>query len=107
MTIYLSGGMTGLPDLNRPAFYAMAKKLRKRGHTVINPPELDLAEKCMTWEACLQRDLRALTRCDAVATLPGWKKSRGANLEVYVARALSYPVHPATYYLKRRGGKKK
>lgn len=101
-TIYLSGPMTGKPDLNKPAFNAMALKLRRRGYMVINPPELDAKEPCGTWEDCLRRDLRALTRCDAIATLPGWKKSRGANLEVFVARALSYVIHPATYYLNRR-----
>lgn len=100
-TIYLSGPMTGLPDLNKPAFNAMAQKLRSAGYMVVNPPELDSKEPCGTWEECLQRDLRALTRCDAIATLPGWKKSRGANLEIHVGKALSYPVHSAEYFLKK------
>lgn len=101
-TIYLSGPMTGIPELNKPAFNSMAKKLRTLGYMVVNPAELDSKEACNTWEECLKRDLRVLTRCDAIATLPGWKKSRGANLEIFVAKALSYPVRSAESYLKRR-----
>lgn len=37
MRIYVSGPMTGHPDLNRPAFDAAAKRLREEGHFVINP----------------------------------------------------------------------
>lgn len=38
--IYLSGPMTGLPELNFPAFAAMTANLRADGHTVTNPAEL-------------------------------------------------------------------
>ena len=38
--IYLSGAMTGCPDLNFPAFHAAAKALRERGLVVINPAEI-------------------------------------------------------------------
>lgn len=37
MRIYLSGPMTGKPDLNRPAFDAAEKRLTAEGHFVINP----------------------------------------------------------------------
>lgn len=37
MRIYLSGPMTGLPDLNRPAFDAATARLTAQGHFVINP----------------------------------------------------------------------
>ena len=100
-TLYLSGRMSGLPDLNKPAFNDMARRLRRCGYMVINPAELDANEACTTWEECLKRDIRALTRCDAIATLPSWQKSRGASLEVHIGKQLSYPVHAATYYLKK------
>lgn len=99
--LYLSGPMTGYPDNNKPAFNAMAKKLRLAGYMVINPAELDAKEPCSCWEDYLRRDIRALSRCEAIATLPNWQKSRGANLEIYIGRALSYPVHSATYWLKK------
>lgn len=102
MKIYVSGPMSGLPNNNVPAFNAAAKALRAKGYRVINPAELDDGEPCKTWEDCLRRDLRALTRCDAVATLPGWTKSRGALLELHVAKALSFEVHPVEHYLRKR-----
>jgi Domain of unknown function (DUF4406) len=94
--------MTGLPDLNRPAFGRGAKALRRKGYRVVNPPELDDEQPKRSWEGCMRRDIYNLMKCDAIATLSGWKKSRGASLEIYIGKALKYPVHPVKYYLKRR-----
>lgn len=101
MLIYLSGPMTGLPNNNVPAFNKAAKLLRKAGYKVVNPAELDRGEPCRSWEDCLRRDIRALTKCTDIATLPGWKRSRGAHLEVCVGKALSFAVHTLQYYLKK------
>jgi uncharacterized protein DUF4406 len=100
--IYLSGPMTGLVDLNRPTFYKATKALRKKGYSVVNPPELDKNEPQRSWEGCLRRDIKWLVKCRAVATLPHWTKSRGANLEIYIAKVLKFPVHPVAYYLSKR-----
>jgi len=103
MILYLSGQMSGKKDLNRPLFYRTAKKLRVAGHIVINPPELDKREPKQDWNSCLKRDLKwVVSLADGIATLPNWKKSRGANLEVYVAKAVGIPVHTYQYYLKRK-----
>lgn len=103
--LYLSGPMTGIKDLNKPLFHRMARKLRSNGYVVINPPELDYRDPQRTWENCLRRDLKFLVTCDSVAILPRWKRSRGANLEIYVAKALSMPVHTVEYWVKNKGGK--
>jgi hypothetical protein len=100
--LYLSGPMTGIKNLNVPAFNAAARQLRRKGYVVINPPELDRRERKSTWEDCLRRDLRYVVTCDAIATLPRWTKSRGANLEIHVGKALSMPVHTVSYYLGHR-----
>jgi hypothetical protein len=100
--IYLSGPMTGIKDLNRPRFNKAAKALRKKGYHVINPPELDKLSPQRTWEGCLRRDITQLMRCKEIATLPGWKKSRGACLEIYIGKALKMPVHSISYWLHRR-----
>lgn len=100
--LYLSGPMTGIKDLNEPLFTKQAKRLRQRGYKVINPPELDKITRMRTWEGCLRRDLTYVVKCDEIATLPNWKKSRGATLEIHVARALSMAVHPVNYYLKKK-----
>jgi len=99
--IYVSGPMTGLPKHNYPAFNKAAKALRKAGYSVVNPAELDGTSKSgLTWVSCLRRDLKYIvTKCGAVATLPGWKKSKGACLEIHVAKELDMPIHPVKYYL--------
>lgn len=97
--LYLSGPMTGWPNLNREAFAKAAKALRKKGYRVINPPELDKNNPQRSWEGCLRRDITELMKCDKIATLPKWTKSRGATLEVYIGKALKYKIQRLQRYL--------
>lgn len=91
MKVYISGPMTGVEDLNHPAFNEAASWLRSCGHEVVNPAELGEPDG-WTWEQFLRRDLRYLLECDAIFLLPGWHASRGANLEQYVAVKLGLAV---------------
>jgi hypothetical protein len=50
----------------------------------------------------MRRDIAELVTCDAIAALDGWERSRGASLEVYIAKALGMPVHCA-YELANAG----
>lgn len=110
MKIYLAGPMRGYENFNFPAFIAAAKELRAAGHEVFNPAERDTAE----WgeitslrgdeeEFAKQVGLSALdmkrrvfyfdsryitTQADAVAVLPGWERSLGAQAEVALAKAV-------------------
>ncbi len=89
--VYISGPMTGLPDLNFPAFHAAAAVLRSRGLEVVNPAEIN-AEHPGQWESCMKADIKALCDCDALALLPGWANSRGAHLEVHLAHRLGMRI---------------
>lgn len=89
--IYLSGPMSGHPDHNFPAFNEQAAKLRAAGYEVINPAELN-PDTSMTWEECLRVDIRWLCECDAIALMPGWERSKGANLELHIAHRLGLEV---------------
>ena len=100
--IYISGPMTGLPKHNFPAFSKATKKLRKLGYKVISPAELDKGKKQLTWNKCLRRDLIQVVKVDAIATLLGWKDSKGANLEVYVGKELNMPIHTVSYYIDNK-----
>jgi len=88
--VYVSGPMTGLPDLNFPAFDAEAIRLRGLGYQVINPAELNKNEGNRA--KCMRADIRALTLCDAIQLLPGWRDSAGAALELAVAKELGMQV---------------
>lgn len=93
--IYLAGPMSGLPDHNFPAFHEAAARLRSRGFQVINPAELDGGDTGRSWDYYMRRDIRHLMDANAVAVLTGWEESKGASLEVYIARALGMPVFDA------------
>ena len=89
--IYLSGAMTGFPDLNFPAFHAAASALRAKGHDVVNPAEIE-PEGEKTWASCMRADLKAMLDCCTVALLPGWEDSKGANIEARLALNLGMRV---------------
>lgn len=91
--IYLAGPMSGYPDHNVPAFHAAAARIRDFGYRVVSPAETEGEnQEERTWEQWMRRDIKLLVDCDAVAVLPGWEHSRGATLEVHVARALGMPL---------------
>ncbi len=88
--VYLAGPMSSLPDFNYPAFHRAAALLRRQLFTVINPAENP--RESGTWVEYMRDSLVMLSRADAVATLEGWWNSKGAILEVHVARQLGMPV---------------
>lgn len=89
--IYISGPMTGYPDYNFPAFMEAEDKLRSLGYGVINPARIEHKNK-ECWVTCMRQAITEMMQADAVATLPGWKRSRGAQIEVELAIRLTIPV---------------
>lgn len=83
--------MTGLPDLNFPAFHQAAKDLRAMGFDVVNPAEIN-AQGGLSWQECMRADIKALCDCDTIAMLPGWESSNGAHIEVHLAHRLGMKV---------------
>ena len=99
MKIFISGPMTGLPDCNYPAFHEAAAKLRAQGFEVENPAE-NQAPACGSWTAYMRLSCAQLLKCDAVATLPGWQRSRGARIEVDFAESLEISCKPVAAWLE-------
>jgi len=113
MKIYLAGPMRGIPEFNFPAFYAAAAVLREQGHSVFNPAERDnekhgtdiskgnatgdeavaAAQHGFNLREALGADLEFICReADAIALLPGWEASKGANAEKATAVALGLEI---------------
>ncbi len=100
LTIYVSGPMTGLPDLNFPAFHAAAEQLRARGFDVLNPAELN-PDQGATWEECMRVNIGYLSLSgDAIALLDGWQNSRGAQLEHHIGRCLGMTIRTLGEWLE-------
>jgi len=91
--IYIAGPMSGMPDLNFPAFHAEAGRLRARGFVVVNPAEIN-PDKSMPWHDCMLRDIAELVKCHAIRLLPGWESSSGARIEEIIALHLGLTVFP-------------
>lgn len=113
MKIYVAGPMRSIPFFNFPAFNAAADRLRAEGHEVFNPAERDNerhgtdisagnvagcedaagVEHGFDLRVALGEDLAWIcAHAEAIALLPGWEKSNGANAEVATARALGLKV---------------
>lgn len=88
ITLYIAGPMTGLPELNFPAFFDAEAELKRAGFAVLNPADRAGRTEGMPWSWYLRRGLRDVTEADGIALLPGWENSRGAQLEVHVAKGL-------------------
>ena len=104
--VYLSGPMSGRPDMNRAAFQVAAEAMRDAGAAAVWDP-CELADRswfpCAGWamserEQAMREDLRELTRCDehgaywdVVVRLASWDGSAGARLEDACAEAMGIP----------------
>jgi len=87
--LYIAGPMTGLPDHNYPAFHDAAKRASAAGWDVANPADNFGGRTDLPRERYLRADVAMLAQCDAVALLPGWEQSQGAQLEYLIARELN------------------
>lgn len=107
-SIYVAGPMTGYKNFNADNFERVAKVYREEGYQVTSPVELDDASgfdhtsypdgiglEEATYREFLLRDLTAIIKAkvEAFVVLDGWEESRGAALEVYIARHLGIPVY--------------
>lgn len=91
MTVYISGGITGVENYGK-AFERAEAELKAAGHTVINPAGIAEHLPQMTHEEYLTVDLALLSVCGAIYMLNGWKNSRGANREYGYALAKGIKV---------------
>lgn len=111
MKIYLAGPMQGIADFNFPAFHAAAAKLRAEGYEVFSPAEKDIErhggdiyknptgniQEATSQGFSLRQALADDTQficleADAIAMLPGWERSNGAQAEHRLAVALGHKV---------------
>ncbi|GAF97769.1 unnamed protein product, partial [marine sediment metagenome] len=111
-TVYIAGPMRGYPLYNFPAFDE-ARDRWKTAYNVISPADLDREagfDPAVDPEGfsgthaglvrVMYRDLDAILnldpeRGDCLAVLPGWQDSKGARVEVALARFLGLSVYDA------------
>lgn len=82
--IYVAGPMTGVSDYNFPAFDEAEIRLFNLGWAVQNPT-INGSSTDKPYEYYIRHALNQVLLCDAIALLPGWRNSTGAQTELYVA----------------------
>lgn len=98
--------MRGYPAFNFPAFDAARDAWAARGWEVVSPADMDrLIDKLdpalpkegtvHSFAHYMRRDIGILLTVDAIAFLPGWENSVGANVEKVVAMALNLDLYDA------------
>lgn len=103
--VYLSGPMTGLPDLNRKAFNDAEELVKSLDADYwYNPAQMIDRWKDDKYTFCLMRSIAEVCEFgywdsdyehplyDLLVSLPGWEKSAGARLEREVAVACGIDV---------------
>lgn len=88
--IYLAGPMSGLENYNYPAFDEAAASLRARGFDVENPAE-NAAPPCGSWAGYMRLSIVQMLACDCVVFLPYWDSSKGAQIEMALAKGIGMP----------------
>ena len=103
MKIYISGPITNNSSCDKD-FSEASKFLRQEGYDVVNPmlicPPKDLrfthqreeAASRGDWNYYMREAIKKLVECDEIYMLLGWKESRGARLEKYIAESLGLTV---------------
>lgn len=93
MKLYLAGPMSGLPDFNYPEFRRWKRSLEKVGYRVTSPADLGMESSGYTWNDCMRSAITKMLECDAISLLDGWENSKGAKIELEIAKKLSMPIY--------------
>ncbi len=90
--IYLCGAITGLDIKRVRALFQIAQnKLSTGWRVVMNPFDNGLEEEAR-WEAHMQADIKMLMECDAMYVVNDITNSKGAKIELNLARSLGLKI---------------
>ena len=93
--LYISGQMSGLPDLGKSLLDSTESAWREVGFKkIINPYDMVDQSSVPTWSDCMRIDIKEIFTSDVKAMLliDNWKNSKGATLEVILFLSLGIPI---------------
>lgn len=88
--VYISGPITGMKYLNKREFDFMESFLELYGFTPVNPFNIPCENK--TWQGYMRADVAELVKCDRIYMLRGWWHSKGAIVELLIAKVLGMKI---------------
>lgn len=96
LRVYIAGPMTGWPEFNFPAFDKAEATLTAAGYKYVHNPAVigRLWGTGRPHSFYMRKAIEKLLQSDAIIMLRGWEKSRGARLELQIARTLNLKELP-------------
>lgn len=92
MKIYISGQITGLPISQAKELFKQAEtELKDIGFNPINPMSNGLDVESH-WSDHMRADIKNMMDCEAIYLLSNYKQSKGAMLELYIAKELNMKI---------------
>lgn len=89
--VYIIGKITGVEKEAYNLFDEAENKLVQNGFEAVNPMKLN-HEHDRTWEAFMKNYIKAMLDCDSVYLLPNWYHSKGAIIEMELAKSLGLEI---------------
>ena len=81
--VYIAGPMTGIPELNYPAFNRAEKRISEKiGCRILNPAR---QPDGLEYEEYMRRGFADIEEATAIFLITGWEKSKGAVRELKYA----------------------
>lgn len=99
--VYISGPITGYPNLNKDAFDYEERLLKEAGFEVFNPQSIEPPvrehwEKALSevevWRYYMKICVGQIPLCDEMRMLPHWQNSKGAVWEHNIAQMLGLEI---------------
>lgn len=99
---YIAGKVTGLSEEDYKAKFRRAEiAVTILGYDPVNPCELE-HDHDKSWLSYMRYALVEFMGCDMIYALPDWEDSRGARIEIQLAKDLGIPIifENITQYVK-------
>jgi len=94
--VYISGPIEHYDlEERKNTFRTMARRIRKRGYTAVNPFNNRLhrsGRASASWREHMREDIIMLLKCQYILMLDNWELSKGCKLELDVATSCGIPV---------------
>lgn len=89
--IYISGAITGV-DNYQELFQNAEDYLNTFGTFEVVNPVKGVHNHDLSWQSYMREDIKILMDCDAIYMLKNWGSSKGANIELKLARDLGMKI---------------
>ena len=94
--IYICGKIIGDPNYQEK-FQMEKDRLESFGYIAVNPTAFVPASD--PWPKAMKTAIRAMLLCDGISLLPDWKESKGAKIEVALAKKLGMEIRESHQWL--------